>query len=393
MGMQFTVACNWDPKLVDELNFPEIASLFGGLPDTVISGGRYSGMINSVKPSFVKDYIKKVHEKGWNFDYNINSSCLGNKELSSAGHRQIMDYLESVVDLGIDSLTVSVPNLLSIVKKYFPNIKTKISTFQKIDTVAMARRFEDMGADAIMLSEHVNRDLELLKAIREAVRCKLILIANVGCVYGCPNMHSHANSIAHSGAKGEAKSLNIDTYQVSCALYRLSNPAEFIKIRWIRPEDLHIYEEIGIDMMKIVDRTSSTEALVERTRAYHERAYQGNLINILGQMMNISKGQKPNLKFIFKNTPKRKLAKLGTIAKNMQLSLSELVTLDTQMIPDDFLLEMAKRNCRTTTCETCRYCDAIASQAVKFAADNTQMETVAKLSNLREQLVNGSLLV
>lgn len=394
MTIQFTVGCNWDPKLIDGLDFPEVASLFGGLPDTVISGGRHSSMIKSLKRNEVKDYIQKVRQKGWDFDFNINSACMANKELSSAGHREIIGYLESIIDLGVTSLTVSIPNLLMIIKKYFPQIKTKISTFQKVDNVAMAKYFEDIGADAIMLSEHINRDLELLKSIREAVNCKLVIIANVGCLYGCPNMHTHANSIAHNGAKGGTKrSFGVETYQLFCNSCRLKDPTEFVKSRWIRPEDLPIYEEIGIDLIKIIDRHTTTADLITRTKAYHERSYEGNFIDIMGQIMNLNTGTSINPRKILMKAPPWKRRKMGAFMKNMRVYLSDLVYLDTKKIPDDFVYEISKRNCRSLSCKQCGYCHAIAAQAVRFSSEEARRETLARLIGLREQLTNGSALV
>jgi hypothetical protein len=281
-----------------------------------------------------------------------------------------------------------------IIKKYFPQIKTKISTFQKIDNVSMARYFEDMGADAIMLSEHSNRDLELLKGIRAATNCKLVIIANVGCLYGCPNMHSHANSIAHNGAKsGTKRGYGVETYQLFCNSHRLKDPAEFVKSRWIRPEDLHIYEEIGIDLIKIIDRHTTTENLITRTKAYHERSYEGNFIDIIGQIMNLNTGTSINPRKILMKVPPWKRRKIGAFMKNMRVYLSDLVYLDSKKIPDDFVYEISKRNCRNLSCKQCGYCHALAAQAVRFSSEEARRETLARLIRLREQLTSGSALV
>ena len=44
--MKYTVASNWDIDLLDAIDYPEVHSVFAGLPNTPLSGGRSSVMIN-----------------------------------------------------------------------------------------------------------------------------------------------------------------------------------------------------------------------------------------------------------------------------------------------------------------------------------------------------------
>jgi len=46
-----------------------------------------------------------------------------------------------------------------------------------MDTVAAARKFEDLGVDAINLNRSPSTGLDALRAIRRAVRCELELYA------------------------------------------------------------------------------------------------------------------------------------------------------------------------------------------------------------------------
>ena len=223
--MEYTVACNWDPELLDRIDYPEVKSLFGAVPDTVISGGRPSNAIKNLGETEIKNYIKRVHDKGWEFGFNMNSTCLSNKESTREGFKDIIKYLEWIVNLGADSVTISNTNLINIVRKNFPNLKIKVSTFQKVGNVHQAQRFEDMGVTSIMLSEHINRDFKLLREIRRNVKCKLILIANVGCIFNCPNIFSHANSVAHSGTMGEIRTVFTESHHSYCFQKRLEDPA------------------------------------------------------------------------------------------------------------------------------------------------------------------------
>jgi len=350
----------------------------------LISSGRPSSQIRPVPERLVRDYIKKVHDKKWSFDFNLNSPCLSNKEVTQAGFKEIMKYLEWVSDLGTDAVTITNTNLIGIVKKHFPKLRVNLSTFQKVAEVLPARRFEDLGVDLIMLSEHINRDFKTLAAIRQAVKCELALIPNTGCVYGCPNVHSHANSVAHSGAKGGGDFL-IDPFTLSCFCQRMESPEELVKIRWIRPEDVSLYEEVGIDMLKIIERYSTTEVLAQRVKAYAERHFDGNLIGMLGQMVDLKTSTGRAKEMAIKRMltrPSLTSLKAGKAARKFggvfKTSLPDLFHLDNKKIPTGFAKSFVNRDCKTSDCRTCGYCREVAHLAV-------QVKDEALLGVAREQ--------
>lgn len=396
--MKYLVACNWDSSLIDKIDHPEVSSLFGGLPDSLISSGRPTAQIRQVPESTVRKFIDQVHEKKWAFDYNINSSCLANMELTRNGFKAIMKYLEWISDLGVDAVTITNTNLIGIVKKNFPKLKVNLSTFQKLTEVAQARRFEDLGVDLIMLSEHINRDFKTLRAIRKAVKCQLALIANVGCIYDCPNSQTHANSIAHSGAKGET-TLFADPFMLSCFNKRLSSPEELVKIRWIRPEDVKHYEDIGIDVLKIIDRYMNTETLAERVSAYCQRSFDGNLITLLGQMADPKRSTAPTKEMYLQRILTRPGLKSLRAARNargfsklLSHSLYEILYLDNKSLPHNFIEGYAERDCRTSDCRSCGYCNKVASKAVRVLNEDVLAETKRSIGKTLEDIQTGTIL-
>lgn len=392
--MKYLVACNWDPALLDQIDLPEVSSLFGGLPDALISTGRPSSQVRPVSRESVQKYIARVHQKKWSFDYNVNSSCLANLEATQKGFKAVMKYLEGVVELGVDALTITNTNLIGIVKKNFPKLRINLSTYQKVSEVAQARRFEDMGVDLIMLSEHVNRDFKTLRAIRKAVKCQLALIANVGCIYDCPNALTHANSIAHSGAKGQ-NSLFADAFMLFCFSKRMESPEELIKMRWIRPEDVGHYEDVGIDVLKILERASTTETLVERVKAYSQRGYDGNLLSLLGQMIDLkrTKGRQKEMqikRFLTRPSLRglRGMKNARDFAGLFGTPLHEMLSIDNKSLPADFIKTFEVRDCRANDCRTCGNCKAMAAKAVRAldpaALDEKRRSLGQKMDELRK---------
>lgn len=78
----------------------------------------------------------------------------------------------------------------------------------------------------------------------------------------CPLVTLHANYNAHASQKNHLNdNFSFDYYLFSCAEKLLSNPVEILKSAFIRPEDLHYYEEAGVDNIKLVERIMTTEAL------------------------------------------------------------------------------------------------------------------------------------
>ena len=250
--------------------------------------------------------------------------------------------------------------------------------------------------DLIMLSEHVNRDFRVLRAIRKAVKCQLALIANVGCVYDCPNALTHANSTAHAGAKGQ-NTLFADPFMTYCFAKRLESPEEVIKTRWIRPEDVGHYEDIGIDVLKIIDRNSTTEVLAERVKAYSQRSYEGNLLLLLGQMIDLKRTNgrlkemvikrlltRPGLKTL------RNLKKVRSYGDLFTHSLYDILFLDNKRLPADFSKSFEVRDCRSSDCRTCSHCRTMADKAVRVLNESLRVDTHRRLGQALDALRTGA---
>ncbi|HEX3028853.1 MAG TPA: U32 family peptidase [Clostridia bacterium] len=391
--MEFMVACNWETDLLDKIDYPGVKILFGGIPSYSVSSGRPSFMVKNQTREEVKEYIKRIHSKGWKFDYNINSTCMSNMEFSAQGYKKLLEYIEDILELGVDALTVSMPTIMGIINKHFPGTKINVSTFQKVDSVAKAQRFEELGADIIMLSEHVNRDFKLLSAIRKNVKAKLALIANVGCIYGCPNMHAHANSISHVGARGEKLSVFSEFYQANCLLTRVKDPVEFVKSRWIRPEDVKVYEDIGIDMLKILERSSSSNTLGERVKAYSERSYDGNIIDLMGQISNKNRSIYLDLMGGLGLRNMEDIQKAGKFfGIFFETSVQDLFYLDNKKIPEDFLQNFMNRDCSALSCEKCNYCRNIADTCMTLPDPGAINNIIGAMTEMKDEVVNGSAL-
>ncbi len=387
--MKFELACNWDPALLEGLQGAPKVELFGGIPGSLIAGGRASFVAPEITEADAEKYIAAAREAGHSFNFLLNASCLDNREYRKDEFEKILRHVEWVQAVSADWVTVTIPYLLQIIKKHYPSLKLVVSSWARVESVRKAQYWEEMGADAIVLSEEINRDFKTLAAIRRAVKCKLILIANPGCLYGCPRSFYHANVMTH-GSQGNHSSEGflVDHCYFSCTKDKIKNPTELIKIRWIRPEDVEDYEMIGIDCLKIIDRYKTTETLLSYLNAYTGGRFDGNLVELLN--LPRKKAFLPaNVKYLLRdeyiNT-----SKLMEFADITDYPVTEGLVLDNSRVPSNFLSFFKTKDCATSDCEECGYCALIAKRALTVDKALTG-EAAGRYEALLESLVSGDI--
>lgn len=367
--MKYSVATNFQDDFIKKINKKEVYEIFGKLSSDFIGGGRSSYLLPNVSKRKIFNHIAEAHNNGLRFNYLLNAACLGNKEFTSKGQREIRKILDWLEGIEVDSITVALPYLLELVKKRYPKFKVKVSLFARIDNQGIARQWEELGADALILdSPNLNRNFEILKIIRKNVKCELELLANNNCLRSCPFgiYHSVVNSHA-SQSWSDFEGFVVDYCFLRCRYMRLQDPVNFIRSDWIRPEDVHYYEEAGIDYLKIVDRPKPTNLIVLAVDAYTNRRYDGNLAELIsgyksGSFINRRKKLFLLLKFIFRpfSFKFRLLKKLSEIPPGIDVYINNRAL-------DGFLDFFIKGGCgQQGACSECRYCYTIAEKTVKI---------------------------
>ncbi|MFX1365476.1 MAG: U32 family peptidase [Promethearchaeota archaeon] len=346
--IQFYVATNWDPNLIDELaNYP-VVDLYGVADHTIVGGGRPSFLLRNISDEDIAEYIKKVHDNKLKFSYLLNAPCMNNMEYDPRYHKELLNYLQWITDIGVDGVIVTIPFLIQLIKEQFPKLKIRVSTISHVNSVNRAKFYEMLGADEITPDVMINRDFRTLKNIKKAVKCKIVLLLTDGCLYQCPFRYYHYNILGHSSQTYQQFDRNyIDTCILNCSVIKFSNPAEILKCRWVRPEDLSHYEEIGITDFKIAGRRMSTDWIIRSVKAFSSRKYEGNLIDIIqGFTMSIGVDKDPNIKFT------------KTVTEEIK---SKLIIDNTKL--DGFINFFKKQDC-ISMCNECNYCDEWAKKAV-----------------------------
>ena len=386
--MKLRVGANWDVSFLDGVRGTSVDALFGKLPFDVVGGARPGFVLPQVDRDDVRRYIQACHERGLAFSYLLNAPCLGNLQYSRKGYGRLIDLLEWIDQSGADSVTVGIPYLIDLVRKRFPRLKVKISTTARVNTVRKALQYETMGADEIIIDEHINREFKTLEAIRKAVRCDLELIVNNICLWQCPYNYEHVNHDGHASREGEEDEYCYLQYPAYLCLYRkLMDPVELLKSPWIRPEDISHYEDLGYDHFKITERFKRTPFLLEHVRAYETRHHDGNLLDLF-TLPRKGAFTPVHLEYFIK--PQHvNIMKVSELGKVFDLEVRELIQLDNRKL-DGFIDHFKENDCNRITCSDCGYCETVFKEAAVVNHEEVR-RAAQRVRDFSEKLISGDI--
>lgn len=340
--MNLCVASSWDDELLEGLSQINsqngtIHELFGSLRQSLTGSGHSSvsirGKCNTREE--VENYVRKIHSHGFKFNYTLNASCLQNMEYDKEGHRELIEHIEWIDDIA-DAITVAIPYLVQLIKDKF-SIDVVVSTIASVNSIREAQFYETLGADRITMNMVVvNRNFELLENLKNSVHCSIELMLNDGCLFRCPYRYYHYNCGSHASQEGNL--FYMDYSVLRCCLDRLHDLVEYLKIPWIRPEDVKEYEKYA-EYFKIAGREKPTSWLLNCAKAYSNRTYDGNLLDLLTLVTPASH-------------------EIG----RLMLGKPPEIYIDNKSL-DGFIDEFKKNSC--LNCDTCGYCESVAKEVIK----------------------------
>ncbi len=377
--MKLSIPTNFDDRLIDGIKGYPVVEIYGKLPSDIIGGGRASYLLSPVSKDRLINHIRYARANGISFNYLLNAACLDNIEFSRSGQNGFNKLLEFLIEAGVTWVTVAVPSLLKLIKKRFPELKVKVSVFAFVDNINRAKMWEELGADAITLeSLLVNRDFDALRLIRENVNIELQLLANNNCLLFCPMSPYHVNTQAHASQKNHrTKGFMLDSCFLYCSMKKFLDPSNYLRSDWIRPEDIHVYENLGYTSFKLVERNMPTSLLIKRVKAYSERSFDGNLLELVQNFGHkddrrkfYNRGIFWNLKYFLKPwfMYPHKLLKIRKLLKTTGVLFpyegnKPIFYIDNKKL-DGFIDFFMSRNCRYINCERCSHCRGFAEQAI-----------------------------
>ena len=387
--MDLVVACNWDEQLVPIAARYGAAELFGKLHSDLVGGGRAGFILPSVTRKGAAQYIRDVQARGIAFNYLLNGTCLGNQEMTRKGQRDLRSLLNWLYGAGVRWFTVSIPYMASVIKKAFPDAHIVVSMMAGVESVETARYWEEQGAEVLIVFN--TRDFALLRALKEHTGLKVEVAANLSCMNRCHQTSYHGNAASHASNKSGTGAYSLPVCETRCGFMKVSQPRRIIAGQWIRPEDVHVYEELGVNRLKILDRISPTEQLEKILDAYSKQRFCGNLAELIpGYRQDrvesyLSTARLPRLIAAYLKPQLYNIFKAPGFSRRNK---TPGFTIDNQAL-DGFLEGFMKRDCRHLSCEKCGWCDRWADKAVHFEPGERQRYLADAGKNL-DELESGS---
>lgn len=279
--------------------------------------------------------LKSIKILGKTLTLLLNANCYGEDGSSLKLKNHIYSLIEYLNEnLGIDYVTTASPFVADVLKeKYGDKIHIKASVNMRIGSVTAMKQLQD-SFDSYYIKKEVNRNFDKIKELSDWCRennKKIHILANSGCLTDCAFQTFHDNLIAHQKPGGDY-GLNVG-YSAPCHKYLKSldgmdGITEFMRSNWIRPEEVHLYEDYFSEM-KLATRMHSRPRMV--IAAYCRQRFKGNLLDLT----------EPSYSKLFKG-----------------------YVIDNTLIPSDWFSYAS--TCRKN-CENCHVCEnALKSSLVKY---------------------------
>lgn len=247
----------------------------------LVNSGRVTDVLPQVDMKGLAQYVAHSKRNGMEFSYTLNPACFGNLEFSRQGMEQISDLLSQLHDIGIESLTVTSPSLIEMVKSSLLPFTIKGSAICEINSPGKAKFYKDLGLERIVVDPDITRNFRILQNICQEFGPGVEIIINNICYKNCAYKMFHYNHEAHCTSDNKEQTIK-DYYFNRCSMQKSEHVRNLIKLNWIRPEDMALYERVGITHYKIQGRQNVlTGDLIQTLESYFNEHFEGNLFDLI----------------------------------------------------------------------------------------------------------------
>jgi collagenase-like PrtC family protease len=245
------------------------------------SSGRVTEVLPKITLQNLEHYVKYSKDRGIDFNYTLNPACFGNYEFSLKGMEQLLHFLRTLYNIGINSLTITSPSIFEMISGLGLNFKLKASAICEITSPDKALFYKKLGANRIVLDPDITRNFKAIKNIQKVANEATEIIINNVCYKHCAYKMFHYNHEAHCNSQHEGQHIK-DYFTNRCSLQKAGGFMNPIRLNWIRPEDLHYYYDLGIRHFKIQGRQNVvTGDVIKTLRYYMKENFDGNLYDLI----------------------------------------------------------------------------------------------------------------
>lgn len=266
-------------KLNNKYKASQVIETYGCLPYGRISSSRVDAQLPEVTIDTLKEYIAYSLEKQIDFNYIMNTTCHGNVSHENLNY-MLHEEINLLLEVGVKNITASTPYLIQFLHNNYPEINIIASINMCVSSVAQVLHLQNMGVGKVVLDRNINRNYKLLKDIKRSCDVDLELLTNSLCLPFCIMHQYHNNLNSHYQSGADEKLIKVYPYSECISRY-VENPILMICSGWIRPEDLKLYTDLGINKFKIDGRGIPQKTILEVIEPYMSNEWKGNLFDLM----------------------------------------------------------------------------------------------------------------
>ena len=320
---QFKLGTNFDLGLLDGIKTlnekyeNKIVEVYGSDRAHAFLAARPDFRLPEIEQNELIKYVSKANKINVAFNYTMNTIFPGSKDFLEQHLKEIENWIKFLENIGVYRITVANPLLLEIIRNVSKNIKLEISTIAHIDAVTQLKYYNlHYNVDKFCGNLIKNRSFKFLKSAGDWCKrndCTYEVMVNEFCGVGGSDFATHclyrdSCYLFHSTNKTKEDALKFNNFPMEyCMSSRKTDPCNWLRMRFVRPEDLKIYNQFGINHFKITGRTGSTEYLLKVAEGYMSETWNENLLALWKPLETIQ-SEESEVKFAHsENIPNSKL--------------------------------------------------------------------------------------
>ncbi len=321
----FKLGYNFDKKLlnvIDILNKEHsnkgcINEIFCSIQKHAWLAARPDFRLPDITVEELREHTKLAKELGITMNYTLNTINPGTRE-QLVDSSALKEVLLDLIYCGINRVTAASPLIIDLIRHLTgDHFEIEISTVMHLDNVSQIRYLhEQYTLKKVCIGIHKNRTFKWLKNAADYANAngiELEILSNEFCANGGDGYTTHCAYrdscyLLHASDITKEDTEKLNGYPMQhCMASRDTDAVNWLRTRFVRPQDLHYYTDIGISKFKISGRTGSVEYLAYIAEAYISGKFDDNLLKLWKPLETITSNEK-ELDFLhIVNIPANKL--------------------------------------------------------------------------------------
>jgi len=357
--INYKLGCNFDLDLiyhVDRLNRrfyhlgAQVTEFFGSERQHSYLTARPPWRLPDIKQDKLESFISLCNHHNIEFNYTLNAINPGSKKFLAENKKNIIDFILYLKNIGVKRFTVASILLMEFIREADSTIPIEVSTIMHIDAITQIKWIkENFNIDKVCGALYKNRNISFIK--KAAKLCKSLgikyeLMVNEFCynasgknkrAYGSPCVLRDSCYICHNSTFSKEEGELFNMYPMGYCINSRKDPISWLKTRFILPQDIKLYKDIGVTNFKITGRTGNTSYLLMIAEAYLKQEWNDNLLKLWKQLETI-------------------------YTEENELEYKQPFEINCKVLSDNnfvnFWFENEEHRCEEEVCgETCSYCN------------------------------------